>query len=456
MKPYSVTIPSDDWAEAKAALFTDDSCENAGVFLCGKSESDSEVRLLARRFVSVPSHQYVQRLEYHLEIAPAFYNQIITLCLREHLNPVIIHSHPKHRAAFYSPSDDYGESHLLKVLEDLLPGKTVASLVATPVEVIGRRRMKKKFKPLHTIRIVGPKVLHSTSGESKAAGGAQDIGEQYDRQVRAFGPESQQLLRSLRVGVVGVGGTGSIVAEQLARVGVGQLIIIDNDVVDLTNLSRVVGATRRDIGKAKIEVAKRSLARSGGSKITALDDNAIRQDVLLKLRDCDLVFSCVDNDRTRAVLNRFAYQYLIPVIDIGVRLDARSGTVRAAAGRVSIVGTGATCLRCSHHVDPERIRAESLPEGEREKLEEEGYIMGVTEPAPAVISLNATIAGLGVTGFLNLFTNLTGGLQPTGQVYDATSGSVFPVSAVHELGCDICDAAKGVKALGDYQIVSAY
>ena len=238
--------------------------------------------------------------------------------------------------------------------------------------------------------------------------------------------------------------------------GVGQLIIVDDDALDRTNLSRVLGATRRDVGKAKVDVAKRNLARSGDSRITTIDDSAIRQDVLLKLRDCDLVFACVDNDRTRALLNRFAYQYLVPVIDIGVRLDARSGTVRAAAGRVSVVGSGGTCLRCSHHVDPERIRAESTPANERAKLEEEGYIMGVTEPAPAVISLNATIAGLGVTGFLNLFTNLTGGLQPAGQIYDATSGSVFPISAVHEAGCDICDVAKGVKALGDYQIVSAY
>src|SRR5258708_5357925 len=126
MKSYSVSISSEDWTEARNALFTDDGCENAGVFLCGKSESDSEVRLLARRFIPVPSHQYVQRLTYHLEISPAFYNDIVTKCLRDDLHPVIIHSHPKHSDAFYSSSDDYGESHLLKVLEELLPEKTIA------------------------------------------------------------------------------------------------------------------------------------------------------------------------------------------------------------------------------------------------------------------------------------------------------------------------------------------
>jgi molybdopterin-synthase adenylyltransferase len=264
------------------------------------------------------------------------------------------------------------------------------------------------------------------------------------------------LLQSLQIGVIGVGGTGSIVAEQVARVGVGRLILVDDDVLDQTNLSRVIGTATRDVGKPKVDIVKRNLGRAGRATIVALKDTAIRQEVLMALRECDLIFSCVDNDRSRALLNRFAYQYLIPVIDVGVRLDARSGTVTAAAGRVSVVGVGATCLRCSHHVDPERIRAESMPKPERARLAKEGYVMGVEGPVPSVIALNATVAGLGATAFLNLFTNLTGGIQPAGQVYDARSGSVFSVSPIHEPGCDVCDSVRGVKALGDGQIVSAY
>ncbi len=455
MRNYSVFISSEDWEDARTALFTDDGCENAGVFLCGLSESASHVRLLARRFVPVPSSLYTERLGYHLEVAPAFYNSIITRCIKEYLHPVIIHSHPGHGDARYSPSDDHGESHLLRVLEDLLPRGTVASLVVTPVAVTGRRLVKGEVIPLSGIRVLGVRVEHS-SPNSISEAGPEEVGSAFDRQVRAFGLKTQQLLSSLHVGIIGVGGTGSIIAEELARVGIGRLTVIDNDAVEATNLNRVLGSTFNDVGKRKVDVAKRHLERISDAKVITIYDSAIRQDVLMQLRDCDALFSCVDNDRSRAILNRFAYQYLIPLIDVGVRLDARSGTIRAAAGRISVVGSSATCLRCSHHIDPERVRAESLPKDERERLAQEGYIMGVEDPAPAVISLNATVAGLGATAFLNLFTNLTGGLQPAGQIYDATSGSVFPISQVHEPGCDVCDPSKGVKALGDRQIVSAY
>ena len=82
--------------------------------------------------------------------------------------------------------------------------------------------------------------------------------------------------------------------------------------------------------------------------------------------------------------------------------------------------------------------------------------MGIDEPAPAVISLNTAIAGLGVTAALNMYVNLTGGLQPLSQLYDATSGSMFTATDVHDKACDVCDDYVGVKGLGDAQIVSAY
>ncbi|MGB2663407.1 MAG: hypothetical protein WAK48_05360 [Candidatus Acidiferrum sp.] len=80
--------------------------------------------------------------------------------------------------------------------------------------------------------------------------------------------------------------------------------------------------------------------------------------------------------------------------------------------------------------------------------------MGTDEPAPAIVSLNTTIAGLAVTAGFNLFVNLTGGLQPLNQLYDATDGIVFSAKQEHDVGCDIRDEAAGVKALGDKQIVS--
>lgn len=452
MKNDFISITSQDWGLVEASLFTPDGNENSGVLLCGSSETKSERRLLVRKFAPVPDDLYVDRNDYHLEVSPRFYNRIVDQCLRERLTPVIIHSHPHHRDAWYSASDDFGEKNLIPILESLIPGAHLASLVITPQAVTGRRLVDEKFLPLTGLRIYGRNSRIIRFETSKGL----EVSEAFDRQVRAFGNDGQQLLQSLKIAIVGVGGIGSFVLEQFSRVGITDVVVIDDDRIEVSNLTRLLGAMKSDIGKLKAEVLGKHAKRLGVKNVTAIKDSAIRQDVLMALRDRDLILSCVDNDRTRSLLNRFAYQYLVPVIEMGTRLDAREGQIRAAAGRVVLVGSGMTCMRCSHHLDPERIRAESLPKEERAVLEKEGYVMGVDEAVPTVISLNAVVAGLGVTAGLNLFLRLTGGIQPVGQIYDAASGSVFATNDVHEPGCDICDESAGIKALGDSQIVSAY
>lgn len=454
MKPIFVTIGSGDWALLKELLFTADGNENAAALLCGISETDEQRRLLVRRIRTVPLDLYIERHPYHLEVAPSFYNQIISECLDEHLTPIIVHSHPGHSEAWYSGSDDYGEKHLLPILASLLPGVLPASLVVTPNAATGRVLLGGSFVPLNGMTIVGTSIVRYRFHNSKPREEAHS--ERFDRQVRAFGRDGQQTLSTLRVAVIGAGGTGSLVAEQLVRAGIRDLRLIDLDDIEESNISRTFGATKRDVGRHKVDVLSKYLEKVGNPKISKDLRSAIKQSVLMTLRDVDIVFSCVDNDRTRALLSRFAHQYLIPIVDLGTRLDARQGRITAAAGRVSIVGSGLTCLRCSNHINPDRIRAESMTREERAALHEEGYVMGIDEPASAVVSLNTVIAGLGATAGLNLFIGLTGGVQPVDQIYDAQSGSVFPVSPRHDQGCDICDERDGVKSLGDLQIVSAY
>src|SRR5438477_11760200 len=108
-----VVITAADWEIVGEALLTPDGCENAGVLLCGTAATGTQRRLLVREFRPVPRDMYIERESYHLEVAPAFYNNLVSDCLRKGLTPVIIHSHPFHGEAVYSASDDYGERRLL-------------------------------------------------------------------------------------------------------------------------------------------------------------------------------------------------------------------------------------------------------------------------------------------------------------------------------------------------------
>jgi len=456
-KILSVSMARVDFEALRGILFTADKHENFAVALCGISETPLERRLLVREIWPAPRSAYEKRLTYHLQIAPAFFNSVVDRSLGSGLHPVIIHSHPSPGKAKYSPSDDFGEGRLIPVLSDLLPGRFPTSLLFTEDDVTGRTLTHRGFTPLDSIDIRGVRFLHYSSKPKLHR--SSRASEAYDRQLLVFGKEGQHRIESLKVAIVGLGGIGSIVAEQLVRVGISDLMLVDLDHIEPSNLSRVVGSRWGDGAKhpSKVNVVAQHLKRiRGGLKVEVLKDNAIRQQVLEQLQDRDLLFGCTDNHLSRAMLNRFSHQYIVPLVDMGIRLDARQGDISAAAGRVSLVGPGMTCLRCSGHIDPERIRVESLPEAERAELEKEGYVQGIQAHVPAVISLNATIAGLAVTAGLGLIVNLVGDVPPLGQIYDATTSSIFPIIPKHEAKCDVCSSSLGLKGLGNLQIVSAY
>jgi hypothetical protein len=450
----SLRMSGHDWRILRELLFTADGHENAAVLLCGQSIARDESKLLVREIIPVPSHQYIDRQRYHLEVAPSFYNSIIDRCLGASLAPVICHSHPFDGVANYSASDDFGERRLLPVLQALLPHAKPASLLLTNTAVSGRVLKGSVFQRLSDVTVTGPRLQSFPILADKGAKKPEQAF--FDRQIRAFGAEGQRQIGSVTAAIVGLGGIGSLVAEQLVRAGIGTLILVDFDVVETSNLNRLFGATSISKGRPKVEVVAEHLRSIRRLPLKIICDSVIRQSVLGRLRGADIILGCVDSDLARSTLTRFSYQYLIPLVDMGIRLDARTGEVSAAAGRVSVVGADGSCLRCSHHVDAERVRAESLPRAERQALAREGYVMGIDEPTPAVVTLNCVIAGLGTTAALNLLVNLTGSFQPVSQLYDATTGIVFTASPVHEPGCDICDEETGVKGLGDTQVVSAY
>jgi molybdopterin/thiamine biosynthesis adenylyltransferase len=454
----SVVMSGREYSKIRELLFTPDGCENFAVLFCGSADGPDWRRLLVREIWPASSDAYRERLSDFLEITPAFLNRIVDFALATHLTPVISHSHPGATEARYSAADDFGESRLLPVLQQLLPALSPASLLLTPYDLIGRRFRNGEFVSLDAVEVKGREGVIRRRAKTKLSGYDGHENE-FDRQARAIGTAGQELLRDLRVGIVGVGGTGSAVAEQLVRLGVQDVVLVDPDVLELSNVTRVWGARAEDAAQRASKVSVMARHLSGirhGTVVRTLQESVVRQSVLEQLRERDVVFGCTDNHLSRAVLNRFAHQYLVPVVDMGIRLDARSGSVTAVGGRVTLVGAGLACLRCSNHLDPDRIRAEAMSSEERSALAREGYIQGVEDPQPSVISLNTTVASLAVTAGLGLFVNLVGASPPTDQIYDATHGSIFGVSARHDDTCDVCTVEGGLTGLGDLQIVSAY
>lgn len=219
--------------------------------------------------------------------------------------------------------------------------------------------------------------------------------EVYDRQIRAFGADGQRLLGNLRVGVVGAGGTGSAVVEQLARLGVGEILVIDPDTIndDGSNVTRVYGSTMADRGVPKVALAQRNADRIGlGSALTAVQGTINDEAIARLLTDRDVIFGCTDDNRGRVTLGRLATWYEIPVIDMGVKLTSSDGRLRAIEGRITVIDPGGGCLQCRGRIDATALQAEILTPDERAQRVDEGYAVGLDEQDPAVVTFTTGVA----------------------------------------------------------------
>ncbi len=165
--------------------------------------------------------------------------------------------------------------------------------------------------------------------------------ERYDRQLRilGFGTEAQLRLKNSTVLVVGAGGLGSAASLYLAAGGVGRLKIVDYEKVELSNLNRQILYTTRDIGELKVEVASRKLLDLNPEiRVEPIQEQVTEENLPRLLEGADLVLDCLDNFRSRFLLNRACVEESKPLIH---------GAVYGMEGRLMTVIPGeGPCLRC--------------------------------------------------------------------------------------------------------------
>lgn len=162
-----------------------------------------------------------------------------------------------------------------------------------------------------------------------------------------LGSTSEQTLQELCVGIVGLGGGGSHVVQQLAHIGIGRFVLVDPDTISLTNLNRLVGGTLADVeaNLPKIEIAER-IIRSLNQDAGISKHQCHWQEALEALKDCDVIIGGLDSVRAKDELDAFTRRFLIPYIDMGMDVHETSPSKYLVAGQVVLTGPGQPCLRC--------------------------------------------------------------------------------------------------------------
>lgn len=424
-------------------LLSESPREAAAILVAGSSEHGDRTRLLVRDVVRVPPDAYSNQTPLSVSIPPSIIAPVLKRARSEELSLVLAHTHPfTDDKLEFSTVDDEGEQRLMPSIFARVPNRPHGAIVLGTTGVAARlwKPGASDSERIDRVVEVGRELrVHDL------VGGSSDVADDlFDRSVRAFGRAGQAMLSRLTIAIVGVGGTGSIVAEQLAHLGVRHLILLDPDAIERSNLNRVVGSSPDSVGTPKVEVAAAHVKRVAPDvTVQSIQGDVLNLTDADRLLGADLLFCCTDTHGSRAVLNQLAYQYLIPVIDMGVRIQVVGRVVESIGGRVQLLAPGFACLVCGGFLDPEQVRRDLLTPEARSR---DPYIVGMSEPQPAVISLNGTVSSLAVTMMLSVVTGLPS--EPRHQVLVGTRGVVRAVASTPAPGCVVC-SHRAALARGD-------
>jgi molybdopterin/thiamine biosynthesis adenylyltransferase len=423
------------WSAAKDKLLERLDVESCAIGLARMSHE----RLIVHDIRHPGPADYLDRSPLSAQLTPEFIFEAGNRARATKSSLVFMHTHPLDNGVpAFSPVDDAGERRLAVFLDQRFPGREHGAIVISPGGVAARKLGSDESAMVFT---VGRKLRMEN-------GLVADPKDRFDRQVRAFGAEGQAAIAALRIGIVGLGGTGSLTAQQLAHLGISDFLLIDFDSVDATSLNRLVGATRADIGSPKVAVAQRTILTINPDATVRTVGGDIADDVVAReLLDRDLVFGCTDSHASRAVLGQIAYQYLIPVIDMGVSLSVREGRLAKITGRVQLLSPGLPCFSCLELLDGETIRREMLTPEQRAG---DPYIEGAHEPQPSVVSLNSTMSSLAVSMFLGAVTDAP--LEASFLRYDGIRGLVKPMIGAIDSDCYVCGANNGLARASEWPL----
>ena len=293
-----------------------------------------------------------RKLHGNVEFTPVFLSKVIRLALKEKAGLAFMHSHPSDGWQDMSGPDIIAERDVL-AYPTFITGLPLLGLTIGTDGYWSARFWQKKGREIK--RHWCQKVRIVSQGSYKIYFNNDLIPPPQRKNVlrRTFdtwGNKHQNNIMRLKVGIVGLGSVGCIVAESIARIGVSNIVLIDPDKIEKHNLDRLLYSTINDIGKYKVDVASQFIkkhATANKVNVRTFSTSIHNSQAYNEALDCDFLFSCVDKPIARDVLNFIAFAHLIPVIDGGVNVTVNEDKTFYAQWRSHLVTPYHQCLRCN-------------------------------------------------------------------------------------------------------------
>lgn len=379
--------------------------EIAGVLLAKLHQApDGDVRLLGRAIHWTPADAYRRRSQFGMTISSEGYVRALSLAEQDGATPIWFHTHPSGNPV-PSVADERVDEAIAGLFRLRSGSDFYGTVIAAPnrdgIDLTGTLQKEgSEVVPINRFWLVGNRwrmvVPFDTGFDGTLAM------EEFDRNVRAFGEAIQQTIGMLRIAIVGAGGTGSAVAEQMVRLGARHVLLIDGDTLSKSNVTRVYGSTPAQVGRKKTAVLAQHLQSiSSELHCRTITTMCTSESVARTLANVDLIFGCTDDNAGRLVLSRLSTYYLIPLIDVGVLLSSDlNGRLTGIDGRITVVSPGNACLVCRDRIDTARASVEQRTPTERKRLADEGYAPALGQVEPAVITFTTMVAAAAVNELL--------------------------------------------------------
>jgi molybdopterin-synthase adenylyltransferase len=420
---YCIKFKYGDLDGLRIRLLEDLSMEHFAVLL-GKTQKIDGYTIINVIDVLFPKRSdYNQQSVAFLRIKKDFIHQaLVELTNRYDVDTIVdVHTHPfTQTSVSFSGTDDGDERSFFRFLNEKFEGINYASIVFSQRQysarvwtssggsIVAKRALIKTQTSLENI---ASSDFHEYTNEQYKKNGVTGEEGLFNRSALALGLDvMRKIMQDQVISIVGVGGLGSVVAEHLIHMGFHEINLIDPDVLEVSNLNRVVGAYYEDAKQklSKVDVVKRHLTRIN-PKATV---SACRRDVhdketegLLALSDWIIV--ATDNHSSRRRVQELSVQYFVPLISIGVNITVKNSKIEDMSGEVITARLGDyLCLNCLNRINPIKVASERHPDQTiREELVKRGYVTGKDIKEPAVKTLNTFLATMAVEILVNQYTD---------------------------------------------------
>lgn len=415
-------------------------CERSVLALVGLTRMPNRDSILVRKVVVIPEDAYFP-MRAGSAWSPLVTGAALSRGMQMRAGLLLVHAHPGDDAPRLSGTDRTSFEQLLPRCLDLLPEWPHGSVVIGDRGAVGGLAWLPGSRPgnltaVDSARWIGSPIVRSPPLPMRTPRRA----TVYDRQEMLIGSEGQSMLGQATLGVVGLGGGGSHMVQQAAHMGFGRLVLVDPDRVEETNLSRLVGAGPSDVGRLKTEVMADLVRRINPDVAVDLCSERLPSaESIERVKACDLLVVAVDSHTARSEVQKVAWRYLLPLIDVGfgtrVRDDDGSGRIEAIAGHVHVYLPGGPCMWCSDLVTEAKLAEErgghAVP-----------YIEGVA--APQVIHFNGLLASQAMVEAMQVATGFlpfTG--RPGFYLYRGMTGEMVRFFPERRQDCPICETELG-------------